>query len=145
MRAPYGRAANQNAANLSYAPTAAVVNSGLSMTQRPPVTAESVLERARAELRNARFSNWHGITPQNVLRFLLETPVEREVLTPESATSCTMMSLVLHEYPNDPCRGYTIALNPVEDEWILVECLSDGSWFCDTVGGATLPEALESM
>ena len=131
--------------NLSYAPTVAVVNSGLSMTQRPPVTAESVLERAREELRNARFSNWHGITPQNVLRFLLETPVEREVLTAESATSCTMMSLVLHEYPNDPCRGYTIALNPVEDEWILVECLTDGSWFCDTVGGATLPEALESM
>jgi hypothetical protein len=115
------------------------------MPSRGTLTAADVLARVVAELQNAHFANSHGITSENVGQFLLKLPVECKVLTPEDDVPWKMMWFVLHECPAEPRRGYTVALDAAEAAWMLVECRDDGSWFCDTIGGSTLLEALTNM
>ena len=100
-----------------------------------------ILQRIRAEIASVGpFKNWHGITSENLARYL----VEPYLVNVSHGGILVPMWVVLHEKPADPGKGYLIAFYPECNQWCLVEKQDEG-YECDVEGDSTLAWALSNM
>lgn len=88
------------------------------------------------------FVNYHGITLENLRRFLVE-PFEIFVDPDDLETSPRYMWVVLQEFKNIK-EGFAIGFDPYDSGWGLTEHVSDENYVMVS-GADTFQEALVGM
>lgn len=106
--------------------------------------AGDVKQRLEAELnRLDRFSNWHGISPENITSHVVE-PYEVNVDPDDLESPARRMWVVLHENPAKPELGYVVVFDPSELKWGVAEHVAEAN-FVLVISAETLVSALEGM
>ena len=109
------------------------------------LTQTDLMKHIRAELKSAgQLTCMHGITLGNIEAFLVP-PFLASVCGESDSEQSRQMWIVLHEFPEDPKRGYSIGYDPHDKEWLLVEVNREGKLYSDTYGGASFIEAVNNM
>ena len=110
-------------------------------------TQSRIQELVEIELRSGgSFTNWHGIAPDRVRRFLV-SPYPVFVDPDDNESGPREMWVVLHELGGESPRerpGYTVVYDPQDESWGVAERLSLKSYVL-VVGGDSLADALDGM
>ena len=91
----------------------------------------------------APFENWHGITKENINKFLVK-PTAVTVDPDDLETSKRKMWVVL-QTENDIKKGYSIAYDFWQQHWAVIAYTGKANEFVQITAEPTLAEALGSM
>jgi hypothetical protein len=101
--------------------------------------------RALVESELARgepFSNFHGITPDNVRSFLVEPFIIRT--DPDDLETLPRDMWVVLQECGAPTEGYVVVYDPLKQTWGVAEHVR-GADYILIAGASSLAEALEGM
>ena len=93
--------------------------------------------------KHASFENWHGITKENINKFLVE-PIAVTVNPDDLETSKRKMWVVL-QTQNDIKKGHSIAYDFWQKHWAVIEYKGKENESVQATAEPTLAEALGSM
>ncbi len=92
--------------------------------------------------RGEAFTNFHGITSENIRSFLIE-PFLVRVDPDDLETQPREMWVVLQER-NTPTDGYVIVFDPTTKRWGVAEHVDDGNYIL-VIGAVSMARVLSGM